>query len=91
MTRGGVRERHVWCPQGESDPRFHLERVASWATRRWGHPTQYRGSLWHLANRARRSGQKGELAAGRRAVYAMFNNVSMLGDALRFQALLAGE
>jgi uncharacterized protein YecE (DUF72 family) len=32
-----------------------------------------------------------ELAAGRRAVYAMFNNVSMLDDALRFQALLAGS
>ncbi len=28
----------AWCPQGESNPRFHLERVASSATRRWGHP-----------------------------------------------------
>lgn len=32
-----------------------------------------------------------ELAAGRRAVYAMFNNASMLDDAQRFQALLAGQ
>ena len=32
-----------------------------------------------------------ELAAGRRTVYAMFNNVFMLEDAQRFQALLAGE
>jgi uncharacterized protein YecE (DUF72 family) len=32
-----------------------------------------------------------ELAAGRRAVYAMFNNVHMLEDAQRFQSLLAGE
>jgi uncharacterized protein YecE (DUF72 family) len=32
-----------------------------------------------------------ELAAGRRGVYAMFNNVSMLGDAVRFQALLASD
>jgi uncharacterized protein YecE (DUF72 family) len=38
-----------------------------------------------------RSGREGELAAGRRGVYAMFNNVSMVEDALRFQALLAGE
>jgi uncharacterized protein YecE (DUF72 family) len=32
-----------------------------------------------------------ELAAGRRAVYAMFNNVFMLDDAQRFQGLLSGE
>ena len=32
-----------------------------------------------------------ELAAGRRAVYAMFNNVSMLDDAQHFQSLLAGS
>jgi uncharacterized protein YecE (DUF72 family) len=32
-----------------------------------------------------------ELAAGRPAVYTMFNNASMLADAQRFQALLAGE
>ena len=24
------------CPQGNSNPRFGLERAASWATRRWG-------------------------------------------------------
>jgi uncharacterized protein YecE (DUF72 family) len=32
-----------------------------------------------------------ELAAGRRAVYAMFNNVFMLEDARRFRAMLAGR
>ena len=42
-----------WCPQGESDPRFHLERVASWATRRWGHRSQYRGSLRRPATSVR--------------------------------------
>jgi uncharacterized protein YecE (DUF72 family) len=36
-------------------------------------------------------GGREELAAGRRAVYAVFNNVSMLDDAQRFQALLGGE
>ena len=25
-----------WCPQGGSNPCFHLERVASWSPRRWG-------------------------------------------------------
>lgn len=29
-----------------------------------------------------------ELAAGRTAVYVMFNNISMRDDALRFRALL---
>ena len=54
----------LWCPQGESDPRFHLERVASWATRRWGHPSQYRGSLSRPATGVRGGGgRKGELPA----------------------------
>ena len=25
-----------WCPQGDSNPCFHLERVASWSPGRWG-------------------------------------------------------
>ena len=26
----------VWCPHGDSNSSFNLERVASWASRRWG-------------------------------------------------------
>jgi hypothetical protein len=29
--------RSVLCPQGDSNPRFSLERAASWSPRRWGH------------------------------------------------------
>jgi hypothetical protein len=28
------------CPQRDSNPRYHLERVATWAASRWGRPTQ---------------------------------------------------
>src|SRR6266571_2708452 len=28
------------CPQRDSNPRYHLERVATWAASRWGRPAQ---------------------------------------------------
>ena len=36
--------RHVWvCPQRDSNPRYHLERVATWAASRWGRRSQDTG------------------------------------------------
>jgi hypothetical protein len=36
------------CPQRDSNPRYHLERVATWAASRWGRPTQdSRGARLH--------------------------------------------
>jgi len=38
-----------------------------------------------------KEGRRESCPAGWRGVYAMFNNISMLEDALRFQALLPVE
>src|SRR6186713_1300783 len=31
------------CPQRDSNPRYHLERVATWAASRWGRPSEDTG------------------------------------------------
>ena len=36
------------CPQRDSNPRYHLERVATWAASRWGRPSEdTRGRSYH--------------------------------------------
>ena len=37
----------VWCPHGDSNSSFNLERVASWASRRWGQLHSY-APMTHL-------------------------------------------
>ncbi len=32
----GASSQLTWCPQGDSNPCLHLERVMSWSSRRWG-------------------------------------------------------
>src|SRR5204863_3564513 len=40
-TRSVGQSRGKWeCPQRDSNPRYHVERVATWAASRWGRPGQ---------------------------------------------------
>jgi hypothetical protein len=34
------------CPQRDSNPRYHLERVATWAASRWGRPFEHSLRCW---------------------------------------------
>lgn len=36
MLPDKLSDRQRWCPQGDSNPRFGLERATSWTARRWG-------------------------------------------------------
>ncbi len=61
-----------WCPQGDSNPRFHLERVASSAARRWGRGFTPRRRNRLLAYRPARGASPpppGQATGGRLAVH----------------------
>ena len=98
-TSDGVHEEEAGAPRGNRTPVSTLKGWRPGPLDDGGTGVSI-GALYSARQRVRRGrgpacrqagGARQELAAGRRGVYAMFNNASMLEDTLRFQALLAGE